>query len=70
MHNEATRLNTSYWREIIDSSTLSHVSFTFVDDGSLDDTLEVIEQFEESRNVETMRLKGMLAKQTRLGMPI
>ena len=61
-YNEATRMDTKYWKEIINSPNLKHVSFTFIDDGSLDDTLDVIRQFEDSNNVEIMRLERNAGK--------
>jgi glycosyltransferase involved in cell wall biosynthesis len=61
-YNEASRINIEYWRQIVDSPYLRQIVFTFVDDGSSDDTQIVIQQLSVFHNVEILSLKKNFGK--------
>lgn len=59
-YNEERRFPSLYWGELIDAS--ANVSWLFVDDGSRDDTFNVISKLSEKTNVELVKTHSNLGK--------
>ena len=60
--NEAARIDVSYWTEISQSSILDNFNFVFVDDGSHDHTLEILNGLSNISSVEIIQLKSNVGK--------
>ena len=60
--NEAARIDLSYWKQIIKSSKTTNFNFIFIDDGSKDNTFELINKLSKYSCVEVMHLKSNVGK--------
>jgi len=59
-YNEQRRLNIPYWHDLI--AKHSDVNFLFVDDGSKDETLKILNSFETFPNVKVLALESNSGK--------
>ena len=65
-YNESRRLDIIYWSSIVEDLEEIEISFTFVDDGSKDNTLSLLDELKIFNNVDVLALKNNIGKQRKL----
>mgnify|MGYP000865763190 FL=1 len=61
-YNESRRLDIIYWSSIVEDLEEIEISFTFVDDGSKDNTLSLLDELKIFNNVDVLALKNNIGK--------